>query len=107
MPDYIFERQCRTPYSEAYLISQDDEHVGRVDLHYTPSTVYALLAVENGTTEDDILNLIEEIDDQLVASADVPREDFVVTVYRGVEVGVYSDEGFEEDEEEEEGDDHA
>jgi len=50
--------------------------------------------------EDDILDLIEQADDELVLTADVPREDFVVSVYQGRDMGTYSDEYFEEDEEE-------
>ncbi len=100
MANYHFERQCRTPDSEAYLITDDDERVGRLDLHFTHSIVYATLAVEEGLSEDEIMDLIETIDEDLVISADVPRDDFIVTVYQGREVGVYSDELFEEEEEE-------
>lgn len=102
MADYRFERQCRTPYSEAYLITENEERVGRIDLHFTPSAVYGTLTVMDGRAEEEILELIEEIDDELVISADVAREDFVVTVYQGKEVGVYSDDTFEGDEEEDE-----
>jgi hypothetical protein len=49
--------------------------------------------------EDDVLDLIEQADDELVLTADVPREDFVVSVYQGRDLGTYSDEYFEEDEE--------
>ena len=34
-------------------------------------------------------------------SADLPRDDFVVTVYQGQEVGVFSDPRFDDDDEEE------
>jgi hypothetical protein len=51
-------------------------------------------------TQDDIQDLIDTIDEDLVMSADVARDDFIVTVYQGREVGVFSDEEFEEEEEE-------
>ena len=103
MADYRFERECRTPYSEGYLITDGDERIGRVDLHYTPSIVYATLSVIEKLSEDDIQDLIyHHIDEELVMSADVARDDFIVTVYQGREVGEFSDEDFEEEEEEEE-----
>ncbi len=100
MPNYQFERECRTPYSEAYVITDEEQQVGRVDLHFTPTTVHATLCVVESVTEDGIHELIEVIDEELVMSADVPREDFVVTVYQGRESGIFSDEDFEEDLEE-------
>jgi len=102
MPDYYFERECRTPQSESYLIEADDAEFGRVDLHYTQSMAYATLCVPSGTSDDDIQDLISEIDERLVMSNDPYREDFVVTVWAGAEIGVYSEEEFDEDEEEEE-----
>ena len=36
--------------------------------------------------------LIAEIDERLVTSADPYREDFIVTVWRGREVGTFADE---------------
>ena len=101
MAEYSFERECRTPYSEVYLIVSNDERVGRVDLHFTPSIVYATLCVSEKVTTDGIQDLIDHIDEELVMSADVARDDFIVTVYQGHETGVFSDEEFEEEEEEE------
>ena len=86
-----YDRLCRTAHSEAYLISQADEAVARVDLHYTNSIVYGLLVVERELSDDDLSSLIERIDEDLVWSADTPRDDFVVTVYQGREIGVFSD----------------
>ncbi|MBE0479458.1 MAG: hypothetical protein IBX68_00600 [Dehalococcoidia bacterium] len=101
MGEYRFERECRTPYSEVYLIISNDERIGRVDLHFTPSITYATLCVGERVTADGIQDLIDQIDEELVMSADVARDDFIVTVYQGNEVGVFSDEEFEEGEEEE------
>jgi hypothetical protein len=97
MADYRFERQSLTPHSEQYLIVQGDQRVGRVDLHFTSSVVYGSLAVEEKLTENEIMELVDIIDEDLVTSADVPRDDFVVSVYQGREVGMFSDELFEED----------
>jgi hypothetical protein len=108
MDSLRYDRLCRTPSSEAYLLSDGDEPIGRAELHFTSSVVYGLLVLEGEREEDEVLDIIERLDDDLVWSADVAREDFIVTVYQGREVGVYSDprEGGEdeddaEDEEEE------
>ena len=97
MGNYRFERECRTAYSEVYLILTDDDRVGRVDIHFTPSIVYATLCVGANITTDEIQDLIDVIDEELVMSADVARDDFIVTVYQGREIGVFSDEEFDED----------
>jgi hypothetical protein len=105
MADYRFERDCRTPYSEAYLVIAGEERAGRVDLHFTPSIVYATLCVSEKLTDEEIQELIyHHIDEELVMSADVARDDFIVTVFQGREVGEFSDEDFEDEEEEEEED---
>ena len=43
-------------------------------------------------SEQDILVLIEHADESLVLSAEVPRDDFYVTAFRGEEIGFYSDD---------------
>ncbi|MFN8522029.1 MAG: hypothetical protein U0821_02870 [Chloroflexota bacterium] len=102
MDGLSFDRLCRTPQSEAYLISQDGVSFARVDLHFTQSIVYGVVVLERDLEPDEITDLIGDIDDDLVWSADVPRDDFVVTVYRGSEVGVFSDALMDDDEEDDE-----
>jgi hypothetical protein len=102
LSEYQFERECRTPYSESYLIEVQDDEIGRVDIHYTFSVVYATLCVAESLTEEDIRELVGEIDERLVLTTDPFREDFVVTVWTGRESAFYSDEDFEGEEEEEE-----
>lgn len=100
MPEYGFERQCRTSSSEIYRVVEDGQPVGRLDLHFATELVHGSLVVEPRLAEDEILALIEQIDEDLVLSAEVAREDFVITVHRGEEVGTYSDEDdFGEDDE--------
>ncbi|MCL0090638.1 hypothetical protein M1O13_01360 [Dehalococcoidia bacterium] len=100
MPDYRFERECRTPYSEAYDITLDETQVGRVDIHFATHMVSATLCVGENMTAEEIRELIDVIDEELVLPADVARDDFLVTVYQGREAGVFSDEDkdFTEDE---------
>ena len=104
MPGFEFDRECRTPSSESYIIEKEDEEIGRVDIHYTPSVSYATLAVVESLTEEDIRALISDIDERLVLTNDPFREDFVVTVWSGRESAVFSDEDFDRDDDEEEDD---
>ena len=78
-----FERICRTPSSEAYLVVDGDEVVARVDLHFTSGVVYGVMVVEGEVDEDTITELRGEIDEELVQTADVARDDFLLAVYRG------------------------
>lgn len=100
MPNYRFERDCRTPYSEAYIITLDEEQTGRVDLHFTTHVVTATLCVGENMTAEEIRDLIDDIDEELVLPSDVARDDFFVTVYQGREAGIFSDEEFAEESDE-------
>jgi hypothetical protein len=102
MAGYRFERESRTPYSESYTVEEDERVIGRVDLHFTAGVAYATLCVPESLTEDDIQDLIGEIDERLVMTADPYREDFIVTVWAGREAGIYSDEDREAETVEEE-----
>ena len=102
MSEYQFERENRTPYSETFSIDNESgDTIGRIDLHFTPSTAYGTLCVTEDLPEEDIQDLISQIDERLVMTSDPYREDFVVTVWSGHEAGVYSDE--DEDEAEDQG----
>ncbi|MDQ3810780.1 MAG: hypothetical protein M3336_10865, partial [Chloroflexota bacterium] len=101
-PDLRYDRVCRTPRSEAYLLSEGEQALGRVDLHFGTSVVHALLIVERDLPEEEVRRLVERIDDDLAWTADEAREDFLVTVYRGTEIGVLSDRDDEEAEDEDE-----
>ena len=105
--DLRYDRVCRTPQSEAYLLSEGDSPFGRVDLHFGASVVHGVLIVERDISDEDLHGLVQRIDDDLVWTADRPREDFLVTVYQGAERGVISDgeEGSEAEDESDEDDD--
>ena len=61
MTEYHFEREARTPYSEAWTVEDGGDPVGRVDLHFTPAgTVYATLCVPPDFDDDDLQDLIGE-----------------------------------------------
>lgn len=89
---FSYERESRTPQSEAYVIENERGSRARADLHFTPSIVYSTLCVPTDWSEDDIRDVIADLDDRIVRTADPFREDFVVTVWAGDELAVYSDE---------------
>ena len=96
MADYTFERDCRTPHSESYTIVDDDRLIGRVDIHYTPTIVHSTLCVIESLTQEAIQELIETVDEELVDVAGVTREELIVHVFQGRDIGVYSEHGFEQ-----------
>src|SRR5207245_9324987 len=102
MDDIRFERHFRTPYSESYYIMQgagmqSNNRVGTVDIHFTTTAVHGTLILERELEETELTKLIEQIDEDLVLSADMPRDDFLVSVYVGKDIGFYSDEYFAEE----------
>ncbi len=94
MPDYYFERECRTPYSEVYNILEDEDAVGRLDLHFTPTLVHGTLCISESLTRDMIEELIQTIDEELLDIVGVVRDEFIVHVHQGRDVGVFSDHTF-------------
>jgi hypothetical protein len=73
-----------------------ENRLGHLDLHFTTTSVYATLVLETTLPEEQVLDLIERIDESLVLSAEVARDDLLVTVYQGTQTGLYSDEFLEE-----------
>lgn len=98
MPNYAFERTSRTPHSEGWSIGlASGAEVGSVDLHFGASgLVHATLCVPTSYDEEQVEELIAEVDERLVLTTDPYRDDFVVTVWRGERLGVYSEEGEDE-----------
>jgi hypothetical protein len=97
MDDIRFDRHFRTPYSEGYYIMQNTTRLGTVDIHFTTTAVHGTLILERELEEAEVAKLIEQIDEDLVLSADMPRDDFLVSVYVGKDVGFYSDDYFDEE----------
>lgn len=87
-----FDRHFRTPSSEGYHVMREGERIATVDLHFTLTDVRCTLILEKPMEREQIARLIERIDEDLVLSADVPREDLLVNAYQGTEVGFFSDE---------------
>ena len=104
MATYSFERETRTLQSESFIIEREGDEVGRVDLHYAQATAYATLCVTADFDDEAIEDLIGEIDERLVMSWEPLRDDFIVTVWAGREVGVFSENGDDDDDEDDDED---
>src|SRR5437870_13538549 len=108
-----FERTVRTESSEIFAIYGGARRVGRIDLHYGRFEVHGTLLLEVDLTDDELQQVIDQIDEELVQTHDPEREDFLVTVFKAAEQGVYSgeyeghDEAGEDDEEERQGRAHT
>jgi hypothetical protein len=96
LADFSFEREVRTPYSEAYTILELDRAVGRVDIHFTAEMVHVALAVDESLTQDVIREIMDAVDDDIVDVVGIDRGNFVVHVWQGRETGVFSDNDFSE-----------
>ena len=97
MASFHFERECRTPYSECFTIIDEDQPIGRVDLHFTPNAVHATLCISESLTQENIQELVEMIDGELVDAMGVGRDEFIVHVHQGRDLGVFSSHDFGED----------
>jgi hypothetical protein len=92
---FSFERECRTASSECFTILEDDSTIGRVDIHFTPMVVHSTLTVAESLTSDEIQDLIDTIDEELLDCLGVERQEVIVHVHQGRDIGVYSSSDFE------------
>ena len=92
MAGFSFEREVRTPYSEAYTIREDERTVGRIDIHFADGMVHVAVAVDESLTQDAIQEIIDTVDEDMVDAVGIAREGFVVHVFQGRETGVFTDE---------------
>ncbi len=101
---FRFTRLVRTQSSEIFLIWEEGNRVGQVDLHYAGETVHATLILETDLSVTSEEELLTQIDEDIVASylPSFDRADFLVTVFRGEEISSYTDSGHLETDEEEE-----
>jgi len=95
--DFSFEREVRTPYSEAYTILEEDRPVGRVDIHFADDMVHCTIAVDESLTQDAIQQIIKTVDEDMVDAVGISREGFVVHVFQGKETGFFSDRNYGDD----------
>ena len=100
---FRFTRLVRSQSSEIYLIWEEENRVGQLDLHYAHDTVHATLILETDLSVTSEEELLTQVDQDVVTSylPNFERSDFIVTVFRGEEISSYTDSGFEPEEDEE------
>lgn len=86
-------RLVRTRTSEIYLIWEEGNRVGQVDLHYANDSIYATVILESDLSVASEEELLTQIDEDLVTSylPTYERSDFLVSVFRGEEISNYTD----------------
>ena len=94
MPNFYFEREARTAASECYTIMEAGEAVGRLDLHFTRTMVHGTLTIAESLTQESIQELVEIIDEDIVDAVGIDREELVVHVHQGRDLGVYTNHEF-------------
>ncbi|MCS6860739.1 MAG: hypothetical protein NZT92_10525 [Abditibacteriales bacterium] len=101
MESLKFVRVVRTPSSEVYVIWDDNQRLGQVDIHYAHDVIHATLVLEQDLSLDEQEDLVHQIDQDIVSSylPNFDREDFIVTVFRGTELESFSDGGTDLEEE--------
>ena len=92
MANFYFERECRTPYSECYTILEESGPVGRLDLHFTNTMVHGTLTVAESLTQEGIQEIVSIVDENIIDAVGLQRDDFVLHVHQGRDLGVYTNE---------------
>ena len=95
MSNFYFERECRTPQSECYTVLQEENPLGRVDIHYAQNIIHATLSVAESLTNDEIQDLVDTIDEELLDSVGITRQEVIVHVHQGRDLGVFSTRNFD------------
>ena len=95
MARFFFERECRTPYSECYTVLDDDDPIGRVDVHFAEVMIHSTVSIGESLTNDDIQDLIDAIDRELLDAIGIVKQELVVHVHQGRDLGVFTTRGFE------------
>ena len=95
MAKYDFQRETRTPFSECYIIMLDDSAVGRLDVHFADPIVHATLNVEEVVTSDGVQDIIDDIEAELLDAVGIHRQEIIIHVHQGRDLGVYSTSDFE------------
>ncbi|HHX8301640.1 TPA: hypothetical protein ACVOZB_004529 [Vibrio diabolicus] len=88
-----FTRTVRTGSSESYVLFDEKENVGSLDLHFS-DCVYGTLVFTKEFTDEEQQEIFAQIENELVDP--LPRDDFIFSVYQGRDIGMYSDSVTEE-----------
>ena len=90
MAQFYFEREVRTPTGECYTILEVGKPIGRLDLHFVPGLVHGTMVVSESQTQDTIQELMSMVDEDLTDAVGIERDDLVVHVHQGRDLGVFT-----------------
>ena len=74
---------------------QDDTALGRVDIHFAQNIIHATLSIAESLTNDEIQDLVDTIDEELLDSVGITRQEVIVHVHQGRDLGVFSTRNFD------------
>jgi len=104
---FKLSRLVRTVSSEIYIIWEGEKRVGQLHLHFAHYTVHVTLIFEVDLSLSEEEELLALVDEDVVSSylPSFEREEMLVTVFRGEEIGAfsYAPPGLDEIDEDEEG----
>ena len=95
MDNFYFERECRTQQSECYTVMQEENAVGRLGIHFANQVIHSTLNVIESLTSEDIQDLIDAVDEELVDAVGINRQEMIVHVHQGRDLGVFTSRNFE------------
>ena len=89
----IFTKILRTPHSEVWGITENNEMIGRIDIHYdTDEAVDVSVMIKQELNQEQELELCQKIDDDLVENKDIGDDNFSMTIAQVDSVNVYGKE---------------
>ncbi len=93
---FDYEREVRTPSSEAFLILNGEDTVGRIDTHFLPGVAHIAIAVEQSLTDEQIEEIISDIDSDMLNTVGSERDSHMFHIFQGHEIRVFSDTDYDD-----------
>ena len=88
-----FTKILRTPHSEIWAINENNEMIGRIDIHYDiDEAVDVSVMIKQELNQEQELELCQKIDDDLVENKDIGDDNFTMTIAQVDSVNVYGKE---------------
>ena len=89
----LFIKILRTPHSEIWGITENNEMIGRIDIHYDiDEAVDVSVMIKQELNQEQELELCQKIDDDLVENKDIGDDNFTMTIAQVDSVNVYGKE---------------
>lgn len=95
MAGFYFQREARTPSSECYTVLEESSNVGRLDIHYADQIIHATLNVDESLTQERIQELIDLMDGEILDAVGIVRQELIIHVHQGRDLGVFTAREFE------------